>query len=289
MKQDVVWLVGSRGMLGWEVEKALQKSKIPFFCTDLEVDITNLKSLQQFSRKQNFTWIVNCAAYTAVDDAEDDSELAYAVNATGAQNLAMVARNNEASIIHISTDYVFDGNADSPYDVNTKPNPRCVYGETKLAGEQLIESVTSKFYILRTAWLYGTNGKNFVSTMLQLMENRDSIQVVNDQHGTPTYAVDLASAIVEFVKKNLKKFGFYHYTNSGQTTWYNFAGEIYEKARGLGLLTRKCDISPIPSTEYPTKARRPPYSVLDCGKIERVLNIVRPDWRYGLDRYLRED
>ena len=288
MKDRQVWLVGNRGMLGTEVEKILQDDGIPYFGTDLEVDITDLASLKKFSERKSFSWIVNCAAYTAVDDAEANENLAYAINAVGPKNLAVVAESFGAPLIHISTDYVFNGVASSPYTVNAAPEPGCVYGETKLAGEQFVRKSASKHIIVRTAWLYGKNGKNFVSTMLRLMQDRDSLSIVNDQRGTPTYAVDLARAVAEFIKQDTKVFGLYHYTNAGQTTWYEFAVRIYEKARQMGLIHTECSVSPIPSSEYPTKARRPFYSVLDCTKIERALGLSRPDWEDGLDRYLNK-
>ena len=281
-----VWLVGSRGMLGTEVGEALGARNIPFAATDLETDITDFEVVNRFVRSEDFAWIVNCAAYTAVDDAEDNRDLAFSINATGPKNLATAAKNSGATLVHISTDYVFSGESAVPYDSESVAGPRCVYGQSKLAGEEFVRAGTGRHFLIRTAWLYGKNGKNFVSTMLGLMNSRDSLQVVNDQQGTPTYAVDLAAVIADLVARSMSNYGIYHYTNAGQTTWYDFALEIYKTGRQFGLIGNECETEPVPSTAYLTKAKRPRYSVLDCSGIEVLMEMERPSWEDGLRRFL---
>lgn len=276
-------------MLGTEVSKVLQKNKIKYYATDLDVDITDHSAIDQFTSARQIKWVLNCAAYTAVDDAEDNRELAYKINALGPENLAAAAQKKEAVIIHISTDYVFSGNANSPYEVDAVPDPTCVYGETKLAGEQSVRGATNKYFIVRTAWLYGRHGSNFVTTIENLLQNKKELRVVNDQRGAPTYAADLAGALAAFIKNESDNYGVFHYTNRGSITWYDFANEIYEIGRQCNRIYNRCSLVPISSTDFPTKARRPAYSVLSLGKIEKELNILIPDWKDALRRFFTEE
>ena len=289
MADKMVWLVGCRGMLGTEVANVLRKKGILFYGTDLEVDITNRAVVADVTTGKNITWIINCAAYTAVDDAEDNRDVAYQINAEGPRNLARAADRLGAVFIHISTDYVFNGNATEPYEADSVPDPRSVYGETKLAGELFARDATRRFIIVRTAWLFGKNGRNFVSTMINLMNSRSKLKAVSDQKGTPTYAVDLAYALAEFVRQKTENYGIYHYTNNGSTNWYEFARAIYAQGKELGIVDNQCSILPISTGEYPTKACRPAFSVLNRSKIESELNITIPEWSDALERFLRND
>ncbi len=283
-----VWLIGSRGMLGSEVEALLADRKIPFVATDRECDITDLDALRSFAAAHEPAWLINCSAYTAVDKAEDESELAFRINASGVENIGKVAAENGARVIHISTDYVFDGEKPGAYREDDPVNPLGVYGRSKAEGEGRLKAATDRFFIVRTAWLYGTHGANFVATMLRLFRERDSIGVVDDQWGSPTYAPDLAGAIARIMVSDSTAYGTYHFTNEGRTSWYRFACEIQREARAAGLVDDRCRIDPLSTEQYPTKARRPKNSFLSKEKIRTDLGVdVRP-WEAGLRDYISE-
>lgn len=282
-----VWLIGCEGMLGREVAQALREASIPFDGTDREVDITDPGSVAAFARGKPITCVVNCAAYTAVDRAEDEPLPAHAINVDGVRNVARAAKSLGASLVHISTDYVFDGRKEGAYTEEDDPNPLGVYGKSKLEGERVIRTELNRAYIIRTAWLYGAGGTNFVRTMLRLFEGRGRVSVVNDQWGSPTYAKDLAEAIVEIARLGSgTSYGVYHYTNEGRTNWHAFAVEIYERARARGLVDKPVDIVPIPSGEYPTKAKRPMNSLLSKEKIKRTFGLRVREWEEALDEFL---
>lgn len=282
----MIWLIGYKGMLGQELSSILEKKGIEYIGTDRDVDIRNLEVLREYATGKKVEWIVNCSAYTAVDKAEDEEDLARSINAMGAGNIAQIANEISAKMIHISTDYVFKGDGNVPYLESDSVDPQGAYGRTKAEGEFLVASRCPRHFILRTAWLYGKYGPNFVSTMLKLMNERTSISVVADQKGTPTWAFDLATAIILIIKTNYSKFGIYHYTNSGETTWYDFAKEIQTQGRSLGLLLHDCAINPIASNQYPSKVKRPEWSVLSKEKIQKTLDIFPPDWKKSLNSYL---
>jgi len=293
----VIWLIGNRGMLGTELTLLMEKSGVIFTGTDREVDITNICALEKKADELQITWLVNCAAYTAVDKAEDEIDICRSINALGAANAALCARKKKANFIHISTDYVFDGKgiaegkAARPYREDDAVNPTGVYGQTKLDGEFQITERNPCSFIIRTAWLYGRHGGNFVNTMLRLMNERDEVKVVDDQRGSPTWAFDLASLILILIKtvdggKNIP-FGIYHFTDEGNISWFDFAKEIYRQGRELGLIKKDCDVKPCASAEYPAKAKRPAYSVLDKSKIKTALGIDIPAWDKSLKEYLK--
>ena len=304
----MVWLIGSKGMLGSEVAAQLTEEKIPFVTSDADVDITNIESLEHFAMQatsqlhsdHKLECIINCAAYTAVDKAEDEAEKAAAVNAKGVANIARVARNNGAKLIHISTDYVFDGKGCTekdgkirPYTETDQKAPLGVYGKTKSEGEDAVIKGMAKYYILRTAWLYGVHGHNFVYTMTKLTGSKDEIKVVSDQRGTPTNAATLASVIVELVKSAEKKFvpfGIYHVTDEGETNWHEFACEINRLAKKHKKIDPKheCRILACTTSEYPTRAVRPAYSVLDKTKIQEALHIKLPHWQKSLESFMKD-
>ena len=284
----MIWLVGARGMLGQDVADRLNVLVIPHLDSDLECDITEKAALLRFVDGRRFDWIVNCSAYTAVDKAEDEEPKADAVNATGPANIGSVAAGLGARLIHLSTDYVFDGKASSPYTEEQPPAPRGAYGRTKARGESLLSEALAEHFIVRTAWLYGVRGKNFVSTMIRLMNEREEVFVVNDQRGTPTYTRDLAAALCAIVTADSRAYGIYHYTNEGETTWFDFARLIYETGRARGHIRHSCEVHPISTDRYPTKAIRPGYSVLSKAKIRNAFRIAIPTWQNGLERFFEE-
>lgn len=284
----MIWLIGSKGMLGTELRLLLEGGGLEYIGTDSEVDIASFRDLEGFAGAQTgrIDWIVNCAAYTNVDKAEDESELARKINADGPRNIGRLAAGIGAKVVHVSTDYVFDGNGKRPWREDDPADPAGAYGRTKREGEKALLEECDESYIVRTAWLYGKYGKNFVATMLRLMREKTEIGVVSDQRGTPTWARDLASALISVMTVPDVPFGIYHYTGGGETTWYDFAVEIHRLGRSLGLLGRDCVINPLSTDEYPAKVRRPAYSVLDTGKARKALRIEIPEWRKSLAAYL---
>lgn len=291
----MIWLIGNKGMLGTEIAEMLFSRGLDFTGTDREVDITKPEALLDFTAQytgdKSIAWIINCAAYTAVDKAEDDTELCRLLNEEGPAHIASTAKKTGARLIHISTDYVFHGDGKKPYREDDPTDPTGVYGRTKRDGENRALEANDATYIVRTAWLYGRHGNNFVSTMLRLMKERDSVSVVDDQSGTPTWASDLAQTLIAFIDSDAKgtpaPYGIYHFTGEGNITWFDFAQEIYKKGRELGLLSRDCKINPCTSGQFPSKVRRPPYSVLDKSKIGSTLGITIPEWEKSLENFLR--
>ncbi|MBW4521139.1 MAG: dTDP-4-dehydrorhamnose reductase [Scytolyngbya sp. HA4215-MV1] len=285
-----VLLIGGHGQVGLELYKILN-DRPEFVSVGREVaDLTNLERLRQVVLDTMPEIIINAAAYTAVDKAESEMALAQAVNTIAPQALAETAQKLGAALIHLSTDYVFDGKHHCPYRETDPTHPLSVYGTTKLAGEAAIRTVCDRHIILRTAWVYGTQGKsNFVKTMLRLGAEREELRVVADQIGSPTWAAHLAGAIAQLLPQLTPNLvGTYHYTNSGIASWYDFATAIFEEARTLGFPLKIQQVIPISTAEYPTPARRPPYSVLSCAKITAVLGTNPPHWRQGLRQMLQE-
>lgn len=276
-----ILITGANGMLANSIRQELKEEKL--ICTDVEqLDITNLEKVNEYIKDLKPDYIINCAAYTAVDKAEENEELAYKINAIGPKNLAISANNNDAVLIHISTDYVFGGDKplDQHYTEDDQKAPQAVYGTTKLAGEKFIEENCSKYYIFRTAWLYG-EGHNFVRTMLELGNSRDEVKVVNDQHGSPTYAVDLASIIHQAMEKQID-FGVYNATNIGYTTWYEFTKMIYK------LKNVNCKVIPVTSEEFKSPAKRPKNSQMSKDKLLKN-GIIIPTYEDALNRYLEKE
>lgn len=290
----MVWVIGNKGMLGTQVCRTLSENKIDFLGTDSDVSILDYSALEGFAAGKNISFIVNCAAYTAVDKAESDVDFARKLNADGPRNIARLAKKLEVPFIHISTDYVFDGTASSPISEDAPIKPIGVYGVTKAEGEKAIAEETDDFYILRTAWLYGWSGKNFVYTMIRAMNSHDSVKVVNDQKGTPTNCVTLAGVILRIIGKRAEgesvPNGIYHVTDLGEITWFDFAKEIFAQGVERGLVTnRNCEVNLCTTEEYPTPAKRPAYSVLDKTKVQRTLGIVLSEWRESLSEFLNSE
>ncbi len=284
----MIWIIGCNGMLGREVAEFFQKNKIPFVGTDIECDITDISALTGFAQNKNITWIINCSAYTNVDKSEEEEPKAYLINAAGAANIAQTAASIGAKLIHMSTDYVFNGKGSSPYKENDVKQPLGAYGRTKSAGEDLVAENAANHFIIRTAWLYGKHGNNFVHTMLRLFAEKDSLNVVSDQRGTPTWAGTLALLINTIIQVDSDKYGIYHCTDEGETTWYDFACAIQNYASNAGLISKKIPIHPVPSSEYPTKTERPKYSVLSKEKIKTQFSFIPQNWDAVLNDYIKD-
>ncbi len=282
-----ILITGAKGQLGSELCKiSVNYPDCHFLFTDVEeLDITDLQSVLDYTKKNAVDIIINCAAYTAVDKAEEDEEKARLINAVSVKNLVTACEDNNIKLIHVSTDYVFNGEAYYPLKESDSVSPLGVYGNTKLEGEQYIKNSNIEGIVIRTSWLYSSFGNNFVKTMMRLGTERDSLVVIFDQIGTPTYAADLAFTIMSIISKREKldsKGKIYHYSNEGVASWYDFALAIFELA-GIN-----CNVNPIESSEYPTPAKRPFYSVLNKGKIKSDFNISIPHWRVSLKRCLSE-
>ncbi|MCM1368821.1 MAG: dTDP-4-dehydrorhamnose reductase [Candidatus Amulumruptor caecigallinarius] len=273
-----ILITGCNGQLGNCLHLEFDKDpEIEGIYTDYDtLDITDRAAVERFLDDNKFDYVINCAAYTAVDKAETDEILASALNTGAVGNLAEAALRHNTRVIHISTDYVFSGESFRPYEENDEPYPQGIYGRTKLEGEALLTSFCKDAMIIRTAWLYSEFGKNFVKTMLQLAETHDSLNVVCDQLGSPTYAGDLAKAIHQIVKHNTWKPGIYHFTDEGVASWYDFSKAIFE------IAGKKIKVLPVSTSEYPTPAKRPLYSVLSKRKIKSVYGLEIPYWRDSL-------
>lgn len=282
----MIWLIGNRGMLGMEVETLLNRQKRDHIATDVEVDITNIEQLKEFVSNKPISWIINCAAYTSVDKAEDEPELAFKINADGPLNIAQIAVKKNARLIHISTDYVFDGTKEGAYLETDLPNPINIYGKSKFKGEKNIAETIKTYFIIRSAWLYGKNGANFVRTMLNLFREKTEVKIVADQWSSPTYASDLAEAVIRIIDIDPVTFGLYHFTNEGRTNWHQFATEIYNFAKIEGLIDRSVRILPIETGQYQTKAKRPVNSYLSKEKISRDFNLNLIPWKESLARFI---
>lgn len=283
-----ILVTGANGQLGNEIRKlSINYPGLEFIYTDVDMlDITNPDAVSVFMSACKPAIVINCAAYTAVDAAEKDQNTARKVNALAPQILATACEMHDSFLIHISTDYVFDGEGNEAYTEDAETNPISVYGMTKLEGENNIKMISEKYIIIRTSWLYSTFGHNFVRTMIRLGIEKDSLDVVNDQVGCPTYAHDLADCIIKIIIKtvlNPEAYvpGVYHYTNTGTCTWYEFAKEIH-KIYGID----DCELKPIPSTEIQSLAPRPKYSVLDTRKFEQTFDLGLNEWKDSLEKCL---
>lgn len=284
----MVWIIGNNGMLGKELSLFFDTFNFSYIGTDKEIDITDINTLQSFVIGKDINWIVNCAAYTAVDKAEDEIDLCYKINVMGPENIAKTAEKINAKLIHISTDYVFDGSKETSYNEEDKVNPLSVYGKTKLEGEIKILENNKKSIILRTAWLYGQHGKNFVFTMLNLMKTKEEIGVVSDQWGAPTWTKNIAEFIFLIIKKDTDAYGIYNASGEGKTNWYEFAKMIREIAYQKKIINKKIKINPLKTSEYPAKAIRPRYSILDKSKIKNRFGYIFPDWKESLNNFFNE-
>lgn len=280
-----ILVTGSNGQLGNEMRLAnVRYPQFELILTDKdELDICDGSAVDAFVAANRPDIIVNCAAYTAVDKAEDDEGTAYRINVDAVRHLGQAAVKHGAKLVHVSTDYVFDGNGHVPYTENMPVNPVSAYGRTKLKGEQILQEFDADAMIIRTAWLYSSFGNNFVKTMLRLGSERDVLNVVADQIGTPTYAADLAEVIYQILVYHVWKPGIYHFTNEGVCSWYDFTQMIFRLTGNTS-----CKVMPINSDAYPVRTKRPHYSVLDKTKIKQTFGFEIPYWLDGLERCLKQ-
>jgi len=279
-----ILVTGSNGQVGSELQALSPAYEYNFYFTDRDsLDITDKSAVEEFVKNNEITTIINAAAYTAVDKAEEDKENADKINHLATKYLAEIAKENDIKLIHISTDYVFDGKNYKPYNEDDATSPNGVYGATKLAGEKVMQAVNPKdSIIIRTSWVYSSYGANFVKTMLRLGKERENLGVIFDQVGTPTYARDLARTILDILPRITNEdVAIYHYSNEGVLSWYDFAKEIMRMAK------IECVINPIETKEYPTPATRPHYSLLNKAKIKKDFNITIPYWKDSLDNCLK--
>lgn len=270
---------GASGQLGHCLKTFAEKNSVTaiHFPPESEANILDNDALGKVFEKYKPAYCINCAAYTAVDKAEDDQELAYKINKTGAENIAVLCSANGAKLVHISTDFVFKGDIPRLLGEDDVAEPVNVYGQSKLDGEVAVKNALKEHFIIRTSWLYSEYGNNFVKTMLKLAAERDELRVIADQAGTPTYAMDLAACIMQVIGSGSTAYGVYHYSNEGMASWYDFAKAIFDiSATGVRVY-------PIKTTEYPTKAIRPAYSVMDKSKIKHTFNTEIPYWRDSLE------
>ena len=277
-----ILVTGSKGQLGSEIS-ALQSQfpKYKFFFTDLnELDITNFEAIEDFVSKNNINALINCAAYTNVDGAEDHFEIANSINNCAVKNLGEISKKYQLKFVHVSTDYVFDGTSAKPYVETDQTNPQNVYGITKLKGEAVLKQLElQNAVIIRTSWLYSSFGKNFVKTILKLSREKNEINVVNDQIGSPTYAKDLAFTILKIIPKlQTNTVEVYHYSNKGGCSWFEFAKEI------VAVSKSQCKVIPVSSSQFKSKASRPEFSLLNTEKIEKIFNVEIPNWKDSLKK-----
>lgn len=276
-----VLVTGAEGQLGQDVVKALKSQGIDFLGADKDkMDITLTDMVHQVFEEYNPDVVVHCAAYTAVDKAETEKELCYNINVIGTRNLAMNCKKFNAKMVYISTDYVFDGLGEEPFQANQQPDPVNYYGQTKYEGEQEVKKLLSDYFILRISWAFGVNGHNFVKTMLKLGREREEVSVVSDQIGSPTYTTDVAKLIVEMIKTD--KYGIYHMTNSGYCSWSEFASTIFQQA-GIN-----CKVHPILTKDYPTAAKRPLNSRMVTEDTFKQFGLKQRIWKEALNDYLVE-
>ena len=281
----VVLVTGANGQLGQAIQSISDKHpEIDFkFCASSDLDISSKEKCELVFTKFKPNYCINAAAYTAVDKAESEPDKAQLINIIGAKNLAEVCKEFSVTLLHVSTDFVFDGTSTSlsvtnGYTEEDLPNPTGVYGQTKLDGEKAIQETFDNYFIIRTSWVYSQFGANFMKTMLRLASERDSLSIVNDQIGTPTNAVDLAKALLEIIKSNNNSFGIYNFSNEGQCSWYDSAKKIFE------INNISINLQAIPSTSFPTPAKRPAYSVLDKSKIKDVFGFEVNNWEESLKK-----
>lgn len=277
----MILVTGVNGQLGYDVVKKLDKRNIECLGIDrTELDITDKEATYEYILKLKPECVIHCAAYTAVDKAEDEEKICYKVNVLGTENIAEACKKIDAKMIYISTDYVFDGEGDIPFEVDGNIKPESVYGKTKYEGELKVKEILNKYFIVRISWVFGVNGNNFIKTMIRLGKEKESLNVVCDQIGSPTYTFDLAPLLCDIAVS--EKYGVYHATNEGFCSWAEFAAEIMKKAN------LSCAINPIPTNQYPTKAVRPLNSRLSKKSIiDNGFNLL-PNWKNALERYLLE-
>lgn len=277
-----ILITGANGQLGLCLKDIYAEYPSYFFDfkTSKQLDITNQNQIASLFQNENYDYCINCAAYTAVDKAESEKEQAFLVNGEAVKYIAEACKITKTVLIHISTDFVFDGTKNSPYTEEDQPNPINIYGASKLKGEQYVQNILTNFFIIRTSWVYSEHGNNFVKTMLRLGKDRDELSVVNDQFGSPTYAGDLAAVILKFIEEKNTNFGVYHYSNEGEISWFDFAKTIFISSKN------KIKLNSIPAANYPTPARRPMFSVMDKSKYKDLFSSEIPFWEESLNKMI---
>lgn len=276
-----ILVTGSSGQLGTCIKSIGSNKSDIYYVNSTELDTTNELQVKSFFEMHQIDWCINCAAYTAVDKAESDYENAFNVNVNGAKNLAEACKLYSAKLVHISTDFVFDGEHNKPYKESDPTNPISIYGETKLKGEKEVAKILSEHFIIRTSWLYSEYGNNFLNTMLRLSRDKDQLGIVGDQIGTPTYAKDLAEIIMHIIDNECSNYGVYHYSNNGVASWYDFAKAIFD------ISNVDIQLENISTIQFPTPAKRPHFSVLDKTKTKENFNVRIPYWRDSLQKAIQ--
>lgn len=280
-----ILITGAAGQLGQELQGSIPKGIKLIALNRSQLDISDSQQVNDCINEAQADWVINAAAYTAVDRAEQDKTQAYLINYEGAKNIALSCHKSGAKMLQISTDFVFDGTQRQPYQTSTKTNPLSIYGASKLKGEEAVmEQLDDQYCILRTSWLYSVYGNNFVKTMVKLMQNKPELNIVSDQTGSPTWAKGLAQTIWQLIIKETT--GIHHWSDSGMASWYDFANAIYEESMNIGLINNQCHIKPIQTEQYPVDATRPQYSVLDKTKTMAKLGIEPEPWRSALHKML---
>jgi dTDP-4-dehydrorhamnose reductase len=280
-------VIGENGQLGWELKRTCPENVTLTAVDYPEIDLVKKEILSEILKSETPDWVINAAAYTAVDKAEEDKETAYNINHKGVENLCQEILKANSRMVHISTDFIFDGDSPKPYRPDDEPNPKSVYGDSKLKGEYaVLENLKQDALIIRTAWLYSSNGNNFVLTMIRLMKEKDQLTIIDDQVGTPTWACGLAKAVWASIENDLR--GTFHWTDAGVASWYDFGVAIQEEALALGLLRKSIPILPIPTEKYPTPAKRPVFSVLNKQSTWESTHLPPIHWREQLRNMLKE-
>lgn len=279
----MIWLVGAGGLLGQELTKLFTEKNIEYVASYSDIDISKIENLERFHKEHfnRLNYIINCAAYTQVDNAEKFSQLAYNTNSLGAENLAQIAQRVGATLIHISTDYVFDGQKEEDYRETDLTSPLSIYGKSKQQGEQKIIATTTRYFIIRTSWLYGFSGNNFVNTMIRLLQEKDEIKIVHDQWGSPTWTRDLSEFIWHFLHAQATNYGVYHFSSEGKISWYQLVCFLKE------TLQYNTSLKAITSEDFPTLAKRPKNSYLSKNKIRQNFSFEVPCWKTSLRKYLQ--
>jgi dTDP-4-dehydrorhamnose reductase len=284
----MIWLAGSKGMLGSEFKKLLTDSSVSFLASDSEVDITDKNKINMFLTDRKISYIINCVAYTNVDKAESEKEKAYLLNKHAVANLVEVAKERDACLIHFSTDYVFDGNKLEPYTENDTPNPVSIYGKSKLEGEREILKGEIPFFIFRISWLYGLYGNCFPKKIINLCSTKNKLDIVSDQQGSPTYARYLSENILKIIENKSKNFGIYHYSDLRFTTWYNIALNTVDIAYKFNLIKTKTQVNPVSTKQFKTTAKRPLNSKLNKDKFLKTFNLKLNNWQDNLEKFIGE-
>lgn len=284
----MIWLTGSNGMLGKEFVRKMEKLNLDFVSTDLEVNITNSQSIKDFLKDKNVKYIINCAAYTNVDNAEIEKDKAYEINVKGVENLSKAANLRKAVLIHFSTDYVYSGVGQFPFYEDDEVKPANYYGETKRLGENAALFNNENTFVFRLSWLYSFFGKNFPKTVLNLINEKDEIKVVNDQIGSPTYGKNVAYNVLKIISKNYENYGIYNFSDLGFISWYEFAVYLEKLYFENGITKKRCNIVPISTSEFKTKAIRPKNSRMDKSKLVKNFNVNLNDWKVNLEDFVSE-